>query len=226
MKFKIILILVVLAGAITINALRSGDGTERRNEAWLESMVPQQVGDFETLPNAERPDAPYTYRMDEITYRTLKPIGIVGKIMSNPHNNRRFDVVVIAGDSMVSFHDQRWCFRAQGWVIQEDEYIEIPTENFGNVQALIARIQRDGVSPRWAMFTFRSPTRFSAQYERARWDFLLSEFFSGRPNEGFSFRFINLDDDGGTREGIIQFASEYLDTAAETFGDVLVGEPS
>lgn len=204
--------LLILAAIFTPFALYRHFGdfmlpVTQRNEAWLESSVPVEFGQY-SLVKGDAGDR-VSYKMDETTYKTLSPVGIAGQVFSD-QSGGRYDAVVIAGLGMHSFHDQRWCFQAQGFTILEDKQSTIKTKAYGDVDILSLTIKRDGRPSQPALFVFKSPERFSANYYAAKWDFLKKQLLTGTPHMGFSFRFIGMTEDV-TKEELITFAQQYLD---------------
>lgn len=187
-----------------------------KDEAWLHSIVPAQVGDYVVVPSQIDPKV--SYRMDDKTYTTLKPIGIAGQTFRGPKGT--MDAVVIAGDRMESFHDQRWCFAGQGWEIIGDHLENIDVPGYGTVPMYVMSLKRENESPRMAAFTFKTPVDFRTAYQMGQVDYLLEELKSGHPNVGFSFRFIQMDT-AMTKEDFYQFIKDYFATAKKTSNEVL-----
>jgi hypothetical protein len=209
--------LFVLAGAWTnVNALQNG---KRPPESWVEGLAPTQVGDWKLEP--KEPGAKFSYKMDKITYDELDPIGIVAQRMRN--GGLVYDAVIIAGNQNESFHDQRWCFQAQGWELEETLVDKVATKNAGEIPVQLVKISRPGQPATIALFTFQGPSKFHATtFEMGR-DYFMAGLSSGRLHNGFFFRFIPQFP-GATKEEVKEFAADYIDAAFESSGGVL-GRP-
>lgn len=216
---KIAIVLVVVLAAMAAASLRGTQKLERPPESWLEEKMLTDVGDF-TLWQPMSFDSKVSYKMDERSYEILKPIGIACQRMKDSRG-RDLDVVVIAGDSMEAFHDQKVCFAAQGWTLQPDEKgneVEagtMKTKAYGEIPVSWMRLTRDGQATRYAVYIFRDPNGFNT-YDGAKWGFMKAKIqhpFS--PIKGFSYRFIGLTEDF-TKEEVEAIAVEYLDRLAET----------
>lgn len=218
-KHAIILVaLFVGAGAwVNVNALQNGS---RPPESWLLEMVPTQVGEWE-LDRALGPDQPITYKMDEITYGELDPIGIAAQRFR--FGSMEMDAVVIAGNQNESFHDQRWCFQAQGYELRESAMDSIETKVAGVIPVQLVQISKAGMPATYALFTFQGPTAFHATtFEMGR-DYFIAGMSSASLRNGFFFRFIPLYP-GATKEEVKAFAAAYIDTAEQTSKGIL-GNP-
>lgn len=214
MKTKFIVVAVMLAVAAAASMLYKVP-YERPTEDWLESQMLTELGRYE-LVKGEYGDRPITYRMDEVSYETLDPIGIACQRMSDG-GSRDFDVVVIAGDSMKAFHDQQICFNAQGWNIVSTKTIYLPTENRGQVPTFLMEINREEGEPtRTALYMFRAPGGYKT-YNWAKVDFFMNQLTTGKPGLGYSYRFIGLSEDL-TEDDVIAFAKNYLDKLYEESG--------
>lgn len=185
------------------------------DEPWLYSIVPSQVADYAVQPTL---GPTVSYRMDDKTYGELKPIGIAGQTFKGPDGI--IDAVVIAGDRMESFHDQRWCFRGQGWDITDEQKATLRIPGYGNVPMFLMKISKEGDRPHFAAFTFKTPTNFRLNYLMGQIDYLTDEIKTGHPNTGFSFRFIGLDTDM-TQDEFIRFIEEYMLAAKKSSGGIL-----
>lgn len=180
---------------------------EKLEETWLTEKVLESVGDYQVAPKEF--GSKVTYRMSDETYEVLDPIGISCQIFESPLG-KRIDVVIIAGHTMQSFHDQQVCFKAQGWNILKTETRMIETESHGKIPASWMTIEQRGESPKPAMYLFRTPKGFDS-YQGARWGFLVNKI--EKPFEtqmGYSYRFIGLTSDV-TDDELIDFAADYLD---------------
>jgi len=214
----ILVALFVGAGAwVNVNALQNGS---RPPESWLLAMVPTQVGEWE-LDRALGPDQPVSYKMDEITYNELDPIGIAAQRFR--FGGLEMDAVVIAGNQNESFHDQRWCFEAQGYELRESSTDSIQTKVAGEIPVQLVQISKGGMPPTYALFTFQGPTKFHATtFEMGR-DYFVAGMSANSLQKGFFYRFIPLYT-GASKDEVKSFAAAYIDTAAVTSKGIL-GEP-
>jgi len=184
----------------------------QKDEAWLESSVPVEFGNYE-LVKGDAGDR-VTYKMDKTTYEVLSPVGISGQVFRD-REGRSYDAVIIAGLGMHSFHDQRWCFEGQGFQILDDTTTTIKTKAYGELEVMSLTLKRDGRPSQPALFVFKSPTRFSTNYHAAKFDFVVKQLLTARPHMGFSFRFIGMTEDM-TAEQLKTFATEFMDKVHET----------
>lgn len=213
-NFFVLAGLFVLAGAWTnVNALQNG---RRPPESWVESLVPTELEGWELQRFG--PGKSYSYKMDEITYNELDPIGIVGQKWVN--GSLAFDAVVIAGNQNESFHDQRWCFQAQGWELQETLVDTLETKTAGKIPVQLVQIAKSNRQPTVALFTFQGPSAFHATtFEMGR-DYFMAGLKSGQLHNGFFFRFIPQYG-GATKDEVKAFAAAYIDRANETSKGIL-----
>ncbi|MBS1708840.1 MAG: hypothetical protein JSS65_08990 [Armatimonadetes bacterium] len=191
---------------------------QAKDEPWLFSIVPTQVGDFRVLSGSDSPGPSVSYRMDDKTYATLKPVGIAGQQFRGPKGT--MDAVVIAGDRMESFHDQRWCFKGQGWEITDEHKTTLDIPGYGKVPMWVMKLHKENETPRLAAFTFKTPRNFRTEYQMGQIDYLLSELQQGHPNVGFSFRFIEMDTEMSD-EAFFDFVKGYFAAAKEKSNGVL-----
>ncbi len=181
---------------------------ERPPESWLEGMMLVENHGYQLV--TDQPGKKISYSMAPETYQVLNPIGIACQKMEDAAG-RQMDVVIIAGDSMQAFHDQRVCFKAQGWDLLSEEIRYLKTERHGTIPVTWMTIQLPGQSPKEALYAFRSPVGFQT-YDQAKLGFIkakLKDMFGEQI--GYSYRFIGLTPDVDANE-LAQFAVEYLDT--------------
>ena len=126
---------------------------------------------------------------------------------------RRYDVVIIAADSMNALHDQQVCFQAQGWEVMESNTRQIESELRGNYPGIFVTIRQDGTPPQNAILAFRSPERM-VTYNRAKIGFFTYRLKNRKPGMGFSYRFIGIDP-SITMEDLEFFAKNYMDKLYE-----------
>jgi hypothetical protein len=217
MYARMFVLLALLLGFGAFNNLNALTQGKRPPESWLIDMLPTKVGDWLFVP--DNPGSKITRKQDQKTYDELDPIGIGEQ--NYIRGNLGFNVVVIAGNQMESFHDQRWCFVAQGWTITEEKEVLVPTQSRGKVPAFYVRIKREGMaSDVPAMFIFHGPSGYHATTNAASRDFFWSELTTGNKHIGFSYRFI-AQWPGATEEDVKAFAGAYIDEAYKTSNGVL-----
>ena len=112
---------------------------------------------------------------DNMTRTSPDPVGIAGQVYSGP-GGRSFDAVIVAGDRMESFHDQRWCFKAQGWDLGPEEDAKLKTKSWGEIPVKVVQISKRGFQSTYAVFTFRGPTKFHSDIPNMSQDYF---FFAG-----------------------------------------------
>lgn len=190
---------------------------QRPAESWLEDKMLTQVDDYQLIP-AEF-GSKISYKMSDISYETLKPIGIACQRLEDL-KGETVEVVVIAGDSMEAFHDQKICFNAQGWVVNNSEVRYMETKRHGRIPIMWMTINQPGQEAREAMYVFRTPLGF-ASYDSAKIEFLKAKMKDPFGNiYGFSYRFIGLTN-GVDETELKRFAASYLDSLDESTNGVL-----
>ena len=115
-KAMIVACVAILPGAVWSGAQLSKPKVTL-DESWLIDRVPDIVPGYRLLPSDTNPKT--TYKMDPETYAELEPIGITAQIYRDAQGHE-FEAVVIAGQDMATFHDQRVCFTTQGWSLTKD----------------------------------------------------------------------------------------------------------
>lgn len=184
-----------------------------KTEQDMEKLAPKNVGEFRMRPGSENPEQ--SYKMPESTYETLKPYGIVCRLLESTAG--AYDVVVIASRNRASFHDPRGCFTSQGWELLEQREIEIPTKTRDTVKATWAdmrqvREDRDGQT----LFLFRGPGgQFFSNTNSLKFAMFMEQLQGGKDIDGVFYRFIPQNRDT-TLEQMKEFVANYLDTAKET----------
>lgn len=186
------------------------------DETWMADHAPMAIGDYKFNPAESDADAPpgQSYRMGSSTYKTLQPSGICSRFYTN--GDKKFDVVLIASDNSVSFHDPRVCFTASGWNITHQEQGKLHTQSHGDVPATLVEMQGDG-EKRSALYLYRSPGGYESVARKMRWDMLMGELLHGRNDQGVFYRFIPMTHNISDEE-LQNFASAYLDEAKKVSG--------
>ncbi|MCW5941198.1 MAG: exosortase-associated EpsI family protein [Fimbriimonadaceae bacterium] len=202
----------VLLAAGAIFALSPKPNFKDKNETWMEQRAPKQVPGFRFAASPENPEC--SYKMDKLTYDTLRPYGIVARKYESA--DKTFDVVLIASREKESFHDPRVCFTAQGWNIVREERVQIPTGR-GVIPASFAYMQHAQYGDNIAVFFYRGPGGFTNGTTRLKWDIFLEQLKNSENIDGVFYRFMPLYR-GATKEQLAEFIATYMDASAETSG--------
>lgn len=202
---------LILVGAFNTYAGISSAG-EPKTEAWMEERAPDVVMNMGYAPSAENPEQ--SYRMDESTYKTLTPFGIVARSYSGKAGE--YDAVLIASRSRSSFHDPRVCFTAQRWKILEEKPITIETKTRGIVPATLV-IMEGPRTRQIAAYFYRGPTGFKGSTVQLKFDMFWQRLLGRSDVDGVFYRFIPGNTDC-TEEELKQFIAEYLEEAKKSSG--------
>ena len=178
------------------------------DETWLERQYPSSLGRY-TMEPARDGSTGHSYTMDSETYKTLKPYGIVGRVLTD--GQKRMDVVTLAGDSEESFHNPLLCFQAQGWETKDIQQITLRTKAHGEVRATVAEAIHEGGAPQYAVYTFEGPDGMVADPYQLKIDMFNSAIRTGKVQFGTFFRFISMTP-SFTKDEVIKFATDYLET--------------
>ena len=158
----------LFGGFITFAAVRKVEG---KAETWLEQQAPDLVDGYSFLRGNGLNEQ--TYKMDKETYRVLEPYGIVSRVYQKQGKN--VDVVLIASNNKVSFHDPRICFSAQGWTLEDPRVVSVETTSRGAIPVsftkLVGREYQQG--KRLAAFFYKGPDGFHANTSRLQLSLLL-----------------------------------------------------
>lgn len=202
--------LIAACAAILPGAVWSGTQMAKPkvtlDEQWLLDRVPDSVPGYRLLGSKENPKI--TYRMDAQTYQELEPIGIAAQIYRDPAGNE-YEAVVIAGQDMATFHDQRVCFTSQGWSLTKDQPGIVPSPDYGDVPVLDLTVLKAGHGSSPAFFMWRSPQRFTNNRRTAKFDFLKSGIFGRELQVGYSYRFMGATP-GVDTEMLKAFTTSFL----------------
>jgi len=178
-----------------------------KTEAWMETKAPDEVGKYTFLASAD--NAEQSYKMPKYTYDTLKPFGIVSRVYEL--EDKKFDVVLIAGNETENFHDPRVCFTSQGYDIKEERIDIIKTKSRGDVPVTIADMEsKDRRSV--TCFFYRGPQGFRATTRDLKMTLFLSRLAGSDNVDGVFYRFIPLNEET-TIDELKTFVAEYLDAA-------------
>lgn len=187
----------------------------------VESISPRTVGDFNMVPG-QTTDPNVSYKMDEVTYQTLDPFGIVCRVLSNPNSlmfgrPEAYDTVFIVGDGEHVFHTPEICFQTQGNEILKQEVVNVPTKTRGDVPATLLEVKnlnRNSIG--LAIFTFQGPKHMQAGAPVL--EMLWNEFWSGSPKPCAFYRFMPQWEgtDPNSIEKLKTFMGDYLDEIHRT----------
>jgi hypothetical protein len=204
---------VLLVGGLVV-AFTDRPAGEPKTEQWMLETLPLEFGDYRASSSPE--NNLYTYKMDEVTYGTLDPYGIVARVYTSSETNEEYDAVVIASRSKDSFHDPRVCFSAQGWAIANQWVEMVDTESRGKVPVTLVLMDSADVRNRVAAFLYKGPGGFYGSTQRLKTAMLIEQFFGGQDLDGVFYRFIplNLDPmDPDRTTKIKRFVAEFVDAA-------------
>jgi len=181
------------------------------DESWMAAHAPATVGAYTFQPSSETPDC--SYKMGKVTYDTLQPSGILARTYQS--GGKIFDVVLIASDNSVSFHDPRVCFTASGFNISSEKHLTVPADG-KQIPVTFVKMQ-SGTDQKSALYFYRSPRKFQSVARMMRLDMLIGELLHGRNDQGVFYRFIPMSKDI-TDEELLQFTSNYLNEAHRVSG--------
>lgn len=181
------------------------------NETWMAQHAPPIVDGYTYEPSATDPGC--SYKMEQSTYDTLQPTGILARVYKS--GDKVYDVVLIASDNPVSFHDPRVCFTASGFHINAEHRAKLDTQTRGQVPATLVEMNGDG-EKKSALYFYKDPSGFLAVARKMKWDMLLGVLMD-RSDQGLFYRFIPMSDDI-TDQDMEAFASKYLDAANKSSG--------
>lgn len=180
------------------------------NEDWMAQNAPETVSGYGYQPSAEDPGC--SYKMGDVTYSTLQPSGILARLYKS--GDKVYDVVLIASDNSVSFHDPRVCFTASGWDITGQKQAKLETQTRGEIPVTVVQMKGDGEN-KSALYFYKSPSGFESVARKMRWNMLLGELMHGRNDQGVFYRFIPMSSNISDAE-LQKFAATYLDEANKT----------
>lgn len=204
--------LLVLIGAFFI--LSPKQSYADKTELWMEQKAPRIVGDYVMEPNNINPSLGYTYKMDDSTYETLKPYGIVARRYTGKGKN--FDVILIASRSKDSFHDPTVCFTAQGWTFDQQQEIQIDTDR-GKIPATFVEMRSKTSGKAIALFFYRGPHDYYPSTDTIRRGLFFEQLKGSKDVDGVFYRFIP-NHQNATKEELLDFVRQYLIEAKKTSG--------
>ena len=215
LRQRALFLLCLLIPAGLIIAFVPKPGAPRKSEAWLESQAPGSMPGYELVPFADDPDNhKISYKMDKVTYDTLKPFGIVCQVYRG--SGKSFDAVIITSDSHQSFHEPRICFQSQGWTLELTKTDTIETKTHGRIPVTIVDV-KNGSGNNLALFTYSGPAGFRDAPLRLMRDMFFSQLKTARVSACDFYRII-ANYQGATEEELKKFASDYIDAANQSSG--------
>lgn len=200
--------LAIIMGAFGIAQLATPKASlKARTESWMEDTSLTEFNGWHMVQSQENPKQ--TYRMNQATYDTLKPFGIVSRVFEK--GNRSFDVVLIASNRRESFHDPRICFTGQGYVIQKEGVLDIPTKTRGVAKATSVEMNGpDG--PSKALYFYRGPDGFAPTTRDLKVGMVMNLIRGNTDVDGVFYRIIPRDKNESL-DDVVAFAGEYLDAS-------------
>ncbi|MCH7945574.1 MAG: exosortase-associated EpsI family protein [Armatimonadetes bacterium] len=214
----LVAVVVILLAGLSI-ALTKKDIPDTMDESDMLEISARDLDGYRMVRSVENPD--YSYMMDEVTYRTLEPYGIVARVFENEQTGERYDVVLIASRSKDSFHDPRICFYAQGWALTKQWLDKIPTETRGELPVTIALMDGPGGTGKLAAFLYKGPGRFYGSTKELKLGMFLEQMKGGSNLDGAFYRFIplhNNPDDQEMLDDLKRFIGAYMDESNRSSG--------
>jgi hypothetical protein len=202
-------VLLVAGGAIAFTKRSAGDP---KTEEWMLKTLPMAFGEYRANSSAE--NTLYSYKMDEVTYRTLDPYGIVARVFVHEKTREAYDAVVIASQSKDSFHDPRVCFSAQGWAISNQWVVNVETKTRGKVPVTLVVMDGPDTRNRLAAFLYKGPGGFYGNTQRLKTAMLIETLFGGGNLSGVFYRFIPQNHDPEDKDQAYKlqvFIGEFID---------------
>lgn len=180
----------------------------QKTEKWMEENLPPQVGKYTFRRSTTNPQQ--SYAMDDSTYQTLKPYGIVCRKYSD--GDRTFDVVVIASNNRASFHDPRVCFTAQGFNIEQQKTQFMSN---GDVKIPYTHVDIDGAMGKsMAMYFYKTDQEYYPDTAKLKVGMLWNSLRGGNLRDGVFYRIIP-ESNNITEKDLETFALTYKKAAEE-----------
>lgn len=185
---------------------------EHKNEEWMVANSPRQIGAYQYEPGRDNPEV--SYKMDEGTYDTLKPWGIVARRFRG--DDKVFDAVLIASESKDSFHDPRVCFTAQQFNIDKETVDMVQTQTRGTIPVTLAEMSsKEGKT--LTVFFYRGPGGFYPTTQDLKKNMFIHQCKTMEDPQGVFYRFIAMYP-GANKADLFKFIGEFLDKSGETSG--------
>lgn len=213
LKLRVIILSVIMfAFGMWVN-LSTKEVFASKTEKEMEKLAPRTFDGYAFTPSRENPEQ--SYRMDDTTYRRLKPYGIVCR--SYYKGDKTFDVVLIASQSRGSFHDPRVCFSAQGYTITNEEASVMDTEARGKVPFTAVTMDSGQAKGALAMYFYRGPGGYYRNVVGLKFAMFKERLMGGKDVDGVFYRIIP-GYPGATVDDLKKFAGEYLAAAKPVSG--------
>lgn len=216
---KRVLVLGVALCAIGVGfafAAKAQAPKEKVDEVWMAKRAPAEVDGFRFIASAENPLE--SYRMDQGTYDMLDPFGIVSRIYRKV--DKSYDVVLIASDKRESFHSPNVCLPAQGWNMSNEHDEKITTKTRGTIPVTVAELDPPNhTGKEYIAFFYRVQDRFIARGGASIFILTLAMFegpMKGNFDMNTVFYRFTSQHPGATKEELLKFVGDYLDTAYNT----------
>ncbi len=216
LKRRAIVAVAVLAVAGIAIAFTKKSSGSAKTEEWMLKTLPMSFGDNLATSSAENPL--YSYYMDDVTYQTLDPYGIVARVYINEKTNEEYDTVVVASQSKDSFHDPRVCFSAQGWSISNQWVETVQTKTRGEIPVTLVVMDGPDSRNRVAAFLYKGPGGFYGSTQRLKVAMFIEQLKGGSNLDGVFYRFIPRKFDPNDRTittKVKRFVAEFVDAANE-----------
>lgn len=195
---------VLVACGLFLQAMPKAE-IEGKDEKFMESLAPKQVGKFRFEPSFEDPQR--SYKVDERTYELLQPFGVVGRVYSD--GTQTFDVLLISGNDKNCFHDNRVCFQGQGFNItgQDIETVETPR---GKIPVTFLTLQHPERGNLIAAMFFKGPRdEWFSLPQPLTWAMFKEQLRLGKNLDSTFYRII--PGGGNTnRDALKKFLSDYV----------------
>lgn len=212
----VIAVVILLVGAVAVAFTKKSAG-DPKTEQWMLENLPIEFGEYRA--NSSPENNLYSYKMDEVTYNTLDPYGIVARIFVHEKTQEEYDAVVIASRSKDSFHDPRVCFSAQGWAIANQWVEVVDTKTRGKVPVTLVLMDGPESHNEIAAFLYKGPGGFFGSTQRLKIAMLWEQLVGGNDLDGVFYRFIPRnfapnDPDATTK--LKRFVADFVDAANES----------
>jgi hypothetical protein len=187
-------------------------GPPRVTEKVMEERAPASVPGYQLIPGPE--GLAYSYKMDKVTYETLKPYGIVARNYTD--GTRTFDAVLISSDSHESFHDPKICFSGQGYSFThaKEQKLDLPD---GRTIPMTVVEMNSTTGSTIAAYFYKGPNGFTSRPQSLQLDMFKEVLFGRKPTDSTFYRFMPSTP-GVTLEQLKGFIKTYMVAAAQQSG--------
>lgn len=210
---RAIIVAAVIAGVGTYFSNMPEKAYEKVTEDQMLQWAPEKVDGMSYVRDLQDPR--YTYKMDDVTYNTLKPFGIVARTYTDGMHD--FDTVMIMSRERKSFHDPRVCFGAQNWNLENLVPATVKTKTRGEVPiTLLSMVNSKTQQKKSAAFFYKGPHgNFYGSTQKLKIAMLVERFKGGSSFEGVFYRVIpgNVNT---TKDELLAYIGNFLDAANES----------